>query len=165
MNLSAAIRLTAAAAAGLKPQKFGNSLLVLWLGLCGFTAKSLGSIPGQGAKMLQATWHGQSPSLPPPPKRGEIYPLIVLEAQGENLYNVCPLTAGGPWWLLVVTGGLWWPLVITGGQWWLMVVRGGPWWWLVAAGGRWWPLVVTGGLWWLLVVTGGRWWLMVVPGG
>lgn len=60
MNLSAAIRLTAAAAAaGLKPQKFGNSLLVLWLGLCGFTAKSLSSILGQGAKILQATRHGQ----------------------------------------------------------------------------------------------------------
>ena len=32
----------------------GNSLGVWWLGLCTFTAKGLGSIPGQGTKVLQA---------------------------------------------------------------------------------------------------------------
>ena len=37
----------------------GNSLVVQWLGLCAFTAKGLGSIPGQGTKMPEAAWHGQ----------------------------------------------------------------------------------------------------------
>ena len=31
----------------------GNCLGVRWLGLCTFTAKGLGSIPGQGTKILQ----------------------------------------------------------------------------------------------------------------
>ena len=38
----------------------GNSLAVQWLGLGAFTAKSLGSIPGQGTKIQQDTWHSQS---------------------------------------------------------------------------------------------------------
>ena len=33
----------------------GNSLLVQWLGLCAFTAKDPGSIPGQGTKIPQAS--------------------------------------------------------------------------------------------------------------
>ena len=33
----------------------GNSLVVQWLGLSAFTAESLGSIPGQGTKILKAT--------------------------------------------------------------------------------------------------------------
>ena len=33
----------------------GNSLVVKWLGLCAFTAKGLGSIPGRGTKIPQAT--------------------------------------------------------------------------------------------------------------
>ena len=37
----------------------GNSLAVQWLGLGAFTAKGLGSIPGQGTKVPQAMWHGQ----------------------------------------------------------------------------------------------------------
>ena len=33
----------------------GNSLVDQWLlGLCAFTAKGMGSIPGQGTKILQA---------------------------------------------------------------------------------------------------------------
>ena len=32
----------------------GNSLGVQWLGLCTFTAKGPGSIPGQGTKILKA---------------------------------------------------------------------------------------------------------------
>ena len=32
----------------------GNSLGVRWLGLCTFTAKGPGSIPGQGTKILKA---------------------------------------------------------------------------------------------------------------
>ena len=32
----------------------GNSLVVQWLGLCVFTAKGPGSIPGQGTKIPQA---------------------------------------------------------------------------------------------------------------
>ena len=36
-----------------------NSLVVQWLGLRAFTAKGLGSIPGSGTKILQATWCGQ----------------------------------------------------------------------------------------------------------
>ena len=36
-----------------------NSLVVQWLGLCAFTAEGLGSIPGQGTKIPQATWHSQ----------------------------------------------------------------------------------------------------------
>ena len=32
-----------------------NSLVVQWLGLSAFTTESLGSIPGQGTKILKAT--------------------------------------------------------------------------------------------------------------
>ena len=42
-----------------KTQILGNSLVVQWLGLFAFTAKDLGSIPGQGTKIPQAAWHGQ----------------------------------------------------------------------------------------------------------
>ena len=38
---------------------YWNSLSDQWLGLSTFTAKGLGSIPGQGTKILQAAWHGQ----------------------------------------------------------------------------------------------------------
>ena len=34
----------------------GNSLAVQWLGLCAFIAEGVGSIPGRGTKILQATW-------------------------------------------------------------------------------------------------------------
>ena len=37
----------------------GNSLAVQWLGLGAFTAEGPGSIPGQGTKILQATWHSK----------------------------------------------------------------------------------------------------------
>ena len=37
----------------------GNSLAVQWLGLCTSTAGGPGSIPGWGAKIPHATWHGQ----------------------------------------------------------------------------------------------------------
>ena len=37
----------------------GNSLAVQWLGLCTFTAKGTGSIPGWRTKILQAMWGGQ----------------------------------------------------------------------------------------------------------
>ena len=40
-------------------EKGGNSLVIQWLGLCIFTAKSAGSIMGQGAKILQAVLHCQ----------------------------------------------------------------------------------------------------------
>ena len=33
--------------------------MVQWLGLCAFTSKGLGSIPGQGTKILQGAWHDQ----------------------------------------------------------------------------------------------------------
>ena len=33
--------------------------MVQWLGLGAFTAESLGSIPGRGTKIPQATRHGQ----------------------------------------------------------------------------------------------------------
>ena len=36
-----------------------TSLVVQWLGLCTFTAVSLGSIPGQGTKIPQVAWHGK----------------------------------------------------------------------------------------------------------
>ena len=32
----------------------GDFLVVQWLGLCIFTAEGVGSIPGQGTKILQA---------------------------------------------------------------------------------------------------------------
>ena len=35
-----------------------TSLVVQWLGLCTFTAVSLGSIPGQGTKIPQVVWRG-----------------------------------------------------------------------------------------------------------
>ena len=41
----------------------GNSLVVQWLGLHAFTAKDLGSIPGQGVKIPQAAKHGQEKEL------------------------------------------------------------------------------------------------------
>ena len=34
----------------------GDSLVGLWLGLCAFTAKGPGSIPGWGTKIPQASW-------------------------------------------------------------------------------------------------------------
>ena len=34
----------------------GTSLAVQWLRLCASTAVGAGSIPGQGTKILQATW-------------------------------------------------------------------------------------------------------------
>ena len=37
----------------------GNSLAVQWLGLGAFMARGLGSIPGEGTKILQAAWQGQ----------------------------------------------------------------------------------------------------------
>ena len=36
-----------------------NSLAVQWLGLCAFTAEGMGSIPGQGTKILQAAPHNR----------------------------------------------------------------------------------------------------------
>ena len=36
-----------------------NSLGLQWLGLCTFTAKGQGSIPGQGTKILQVTRQDQ----------------------------------------------------------------------------------------------------------
>lgn len=38
---------------------FGNFLVVQWLGLCAFTAQSLGSVSGLGTKILLAAWHNQ----------------------------------------------------------------------------------------------------------
>ena len=38
---------------------FGNSLAVQWLGLCAFTARGLGSIPGWGTKIPQAMQRSQ----------------------------------------------------------------------------------------------------------
>ena len=38
---------------------WGTSLAIQWLGLCAFNAKGVGSIPGQGTKILHITWHGQ----------------------------------------------------------------------------------------------------------
>ena len=37
----------------------GMSLMVQWLGLCASTAGGVGSIPGQGTKILKAMQHGQ----------------------------------------------------------------------------------------------------------
>ena len=37
----------------------GNSLVIQWLGLHASIAEGTGSIPGQGTKSPQATWHGQ----------------------------------------------------------------------------------------------------------
>ena len=37
----------------------GSSLVVQWLGLCTFTARGLGSIPGWGTKILQAMCQGK----------------------------------------------------------------------------------------------------------
>ena len=44
----------------LKTDFTGNSLAVHWLGLGTFTAEGLGSIPGQGNKIPQATHYGQN---------------------------------------------------------------------------------------------------------
>ena len=41
-------------------QNIRNSLVVQWLGLHVFTAKGMGSIPGQGTKIPQARQHGQN---------------------------------------------------------------------------------------------------------
>ena len=37
----------------------GNSLVVQWLGLCTFSAKGVGSVPGRGTKILEAAGCGQ----------------------------------------------------------------------------------------------------------
>ena len=39
--------------------QMGNSLAVQWLRLCAFIAMGPGSVPGWGAKILQAAWRGQ----------------------------------------------------------------------------------------------------------
>ena len=39
--------------------RIGSSLGFHWLEIFAFTAVGLGSIPGQGTKMLQASWHGR----------------------------------------------------------------------------------------------------------
>ena len=39
-----------------KDDFLGNSLAVQWLGLCAFTAKDLGLLPGWGTKIPQAEW-------------------------------------------------------------------------------------------------------------
>ena len=41
---------------------WGNSLVVKWLGLHVSIARDMGSIPGQGTKILQAPWYSPSPS-------------------------------------------------------------------------------------------------------
>ena len=38
---------------------FGTSLAIYWLRLHAFTVRALGSIPGQGTKILQAERYGQ----------------------------------------------------------------------------------------------------------
>ena len=40
-------------------KKLGHSLVVQRVGLRAFTAMGQGSIPGQGTKIVQVTWHGQ----------------------------------------------------------------------------------------------------------
>ena len=42
----------------IKNTNVGELLAVQWLGLCAFTTKRAGSIPGQGTEILQAEWHG-----------------------------------------------------------------------------------------------------------
>lgn len=44
-------------------EKGGNPLVIQWLGLSTFTAKSAGSITGQGTKTLQALLCGQKQKL------------------------------------------------------------------------------------------------------
>ena len=45
--------------ASIKRHRVENSLAVQWLGLCASTAVGMGSLPGQGTKIPQATWHSQ----------------------------------------------------------------------------------------------------------
>ena len=40
----------------------GNSLVVQWLGLSAFTAKSVSSVPSQGTKIPKAAWCSQKQS-------------------------------------------------------------------------------------------------------
>ena len=49
--------------------KYGNSLVVQWLGLCTFTAEDPGSIPGRETKIPQAEWCGQK-------KKKKVYAII-----------------------------------------------------------------------------------------
>lgn len=58
----------------------GVCLVVQWLGLGTFIAKGLGSIPGQGTKIPQDTWHGQK--------------LEKKKISGELEKNVYPAVAG-----------------------------------------------------------------------
>ena len=60
---------------------FGVCLVVQRLGLGTFIAKGLGSIPGQGTKIPQDTWHGQKLK-----KKKKI--------SGELEKNVYPAVAG-----------------------------------------------------------------------
>ena len=43
--------------------KWGNSLVVQWLGLCACTAGGTGSIPGWGTRILHTAWHGQKKQI------------------------------------------------------------------------------------------------------
>ena len=44
----------------LKDDRLGTSLAIQWLRLCDSTARGIGSIPGQGTKILHATQSGQN---------------------------------------------------------------------------------------------------------
>ena len=46
-----------------------NSLVLQWLGFCTFIAEGIGSTPGQGTKIPQASWHDQKKKKNPTNKQ------------------------------------------------------------------------------------------------
>ena len=55
-----------------------NSLVIQWLGLCPSSARGLGSIPGQGTKILQATRSLQKKERKKEKKKRLMWPWIIL---------------------------------------------------------------------------------------
>ena len=58
-----------------------DSLVIQWLGLGPFTAKSIGSIPGWGAKILQAVWSSQKKKRLGIKQPGDLFPWFLLLSQ------------------------------------------------------------------------------------
>ena len=65
----------------------GYSLAVQWLGFRAFTAEGLGSVPGRGTKMPQASLHGQ--------EEKKIWSLIATTCQALNETDTNPVHMEG----------------------------------------------------------------------
>ena len=61
-----------------------NSLVVQWLGLHASTAGGLGSIPGQGTKIPQASWWGQKQTNKQKPNDTKSWQQSTMQSNGDS---------------------------------------------------------------------------------